>query len=559
MSEHPTPLQRLRQLVQLEHEDITTLIIYGLGIGFLSLATPIAVQALVNTVAFGALFQPLLVLTLVLLVLVAFSNTLAALQFYVVEMLQRRLFVRLFDTVAQRLQHAEFAARDQQHLPELSNRFFDVVTLQKTASVILLETLGYALQTLIGMILLAFYHPALLGLDLFIIAMLAVILFVMGKRGVSTAIEQSKAKYTAAAWLENVANNALLGKSDHNQAFLHKRTEQIAQYYLDACVQHFRILARQNVGALILHAVTNTLLLGLGGWMVIERQLSLGQLIAAELVVNAMIYGLTRLGKTLDNFYDLLTSLDKIGYLLDLPQEDLAGATPKPATKAYSVELHNVSLPRSPYLDTLQDVDLKIESGQSVVISQGSAHGSLFELLFGLRAPRTGYIYLDQQDLRDLNLGYLRNNIALVRDQEIMTGTVAENLCLGHILDLEAQQRVLRQVGLLEVIVKLPAGMNTHLHQHGTPLTQEQCLRLCLARAMSMQPRLLLLDRVLDRIDSNCLADLLPVLCAANAPWTLIVSSKKSEVIAACNRHLRLENGGIVEIGRNREDHDVRI
>ena len=87
MNTHETqsPPERLQQIINLEREDISTLIAYGVGIGLLSLATPVAVQALVNTIAFGALFQPLLVLTLVLLVLISFSNTLVALQFYVVE------------------------------------------------------------------------------------------------------------------------------------------------------------------------------------------------------------------------------------------------------------------------------------------------------------------------------------------------------------------------------------------------------------------------------------------------------------------------------------------
>jgi len=547
MSSHATPIERLQHLVTLEREDITTLVIYGIGIGLMSLATPIAVQALVNTIAFGALFQPLLVLTLVLLVLVGFSDTLAALQFYVVEMLQRRLFVRLFAKAAQRLQHAEFSAREQHYLPELSNRFFDVVTLQKTAAVMLLETLGYVLQTLIGMVLLAFYHPLLLGLDLFIVAMLAIILFVMGKHGLDTAIEQSKAKYLAAAWLENLATNALIGKSKHNRDFFQQKNQAIAQQYLDACVRHFRILARQNIGALLLHAVTNTLLLGLGGWMVIERQLSLGQLIAAELVVNAMIYGLTRLGKTLDNFYELLTSVDKIGHLLDLPQEKQHGIKPEAVVKAYSVVLYDVSLPHSPELDSLDHVDLSIAAGEHTVIYGDTEHGSLLDLLFGLRAPATGYIRLNDQDLRDLNLGQLRDSVTLVRDTEIIHASIADNLMLGRELELNCVREALIQVGLQDVIAALPEHLDTTINLNGMPLSQEQCLRLTLARALLQKPRLLLLDHVLDRIDRRYLPALLEALLSENASWTLIVSSQQPDVIKAFKRRIRLEKGSIIE------------
>lgn len=553
MTEHPTPLQRLLQLVQIERNDISTLVIYGVGIGLMSLATPIAVQALVNTIAFGALFQPLLVLTLVLLVLMSFSNTLAGLQFYVVEMLQRRLFVRLFDTAANRLQQADLGARYSQFLPELSNRFFDVVTLQKTAAVMLLETLGYLLQTLIGMLLLAFYHPLLLAFDLFLIAMLAVILFVMGKHGVDTAIEQSRAKYSAAAWLETLAGHDFLSGSAQTQAYFQQQTRRIAVEYLEACTQHFRILARQNIGALALHAVANTLLLGLGGWMVLDRQLSLGQLIAAELVVNAMIYGLTRLGKTLDNFYELLASLDKIGHLLDLPQQSNSGTASLPANRPYRLALHNASLPHSPHLDPLVNANLNIASGEKVAISSGAERGSLLELLYGLRAPCSGHVSLDDQDMRDLNLRQLRDSIALVREPEIIAASIADNLRLGRALESKILRETLSEVGLLEQVNTLPDGLHTQLGQQGAPLSREQCLRLSLARAMLQQPRLLLLDHVLDRIDPHHLPGLMQSLLAADAPWTLIVASRQPEVIQACRRHFRIEQGRPVEVDACRE------
>jgi putative ABC transport system ATP-binding protein len=543
MANSKTPLQRLQSLITLEREDIGILITYGIGIGILSLATPVAVQALVNTIAFGALFQPLLVLTLVLLVLLGFSNTLVALQFYVVEMLQRRLFVRLFGETAVRLQHVRYAVLNDYHLPELTNRFFDVVTLQKTASVLLLETLGYALQTIIGMVLLAFYHPLLLAFDLFFICALAFILFAMGKQGLASAIEQSKAKYAAAAWLEDIAANPLLVKSSERRAYVDRQTDRLAQEYVEASTQHFRILSRQNIGALVLHALANTLLLGMGGWMVISNQLSLGQLIAAELVVGAMIYGLTRLGKTLENVYELLASVDKIGYLLDLPQETEQGVAPELAQKPYKVDIENLALPGSLQLDAVNLCSLHIPSGDQIVISGDNEQGSLLDVIFGLHQPSSGYVCLDGQDLRDLNLGQLRSTIVLVRQAESFAGSVLDNLRLGRELNLAQIRATLDQVGLLDTISALPDSLDTYLLSNGSPLTHEQCLRLTLARALLGQPRLLLLDRVLDKVDSRLLPALFDHLLAANAPWTLIVTSQRPDIIARFPRHITITNG----------------
>ena len=553
MANSQTPFQRLQSLIILEREDIGSLITYGIGIGVLSLATPVAVQALVNTIAFGALFQPLLMLTLVLLVLLGFSNTLVALQFYVVEMLQRRLFVRLFSETAARLQQARYAVLNDHHLPELTNRFFDVVTLQKTASVLLLETLGYALQTLIGMVLLAFYHPLLLAFDLFFICALAFILFGMGKHGVMSAIAQSKAKYAVAAWLDELATNPILGKSSENRAYLNTKTDNLAHNYVEACTRHFRVLSRQNIAALILHTLANTLLLGMGGWMVISNQLSLGQLIAAELVVGAMIYGLTRLGKTLENVYELLVSIDKIGYLLDLSQESEQGATPEFIQKPCKVDIKQLTLSESPHLDAVNITSLQIVPGERLVISGDIEQGSLLDVIYGLHQPSLGYVCLDGQDLRDLNLRQLRSTIGLVRQVEIFAGSLLDNLRLGRDLNLTQIRQFLDQVGLLETISALPDSLDTHLLSNGSPLTHEQCLRLTLARALAGQPRLLLLDRTLDQLDSRFLSTILDQLLATNSPWTLIVTSQRPDIIAHFTRQLSMVNGRLIDIKTDNE------
>ena len=545
-----SPLQRLLNLITLEREDIGILITLGVGIGVLSLATPVAVQALVNTIAFGALFQPLLILTLVLLVLLSFSNSLVALQFYVVEMLQRRVFVRIFGETATRLQQARYAVNSEHHLPELINRFFDVVTLQKTASVMLLETLGYALQTIIGMVLLAFYHPLLLAFDLFFICALAFVLFGMSNNGLGSAIEQSKAKYKAAAWLEDLASNQILVKSAENRAYLDAQTDQIAKAYADACANHFKVLSGQNIGALILHTLANTLLLGMGGWMVISNQLSLGQLIAAELVVGAMIYGLTRLGKTLDNFYELLVSVDKLGYLLDLSQEKDQGFAPELAeVGAYKVDIEKLSLPESIHLDKLKNISFQVNPGEHLVISEGVDKGSLLDVMYGLRQPSSGQVSLNGQDLRDLNLGTLRNSVSLVRNPEIFVGSLLDNVRFGRALSLTEVRKILDHVGLDETITHLADSLDTQLLPNGSPLTHEQCLRLSLSRALLGRPRLLLLDNVLDRIDHRMLPKILGFLLTQESPWTLIATSQRADIITLFDRQIKIVDGHIVTVG----------
>jgi putative ABC transport system ATP-binding protein len=539
--------QLIKQLIILERQDIITLIAYGLGIGLMSLATPVAVQTLVSTVAFGALFQPLIVLSLILLVLVGFSNALSALQFYVMDILQRRLFVRVLGETASRLQKAHIENSDHHHLPELVNRFLDVVNLNKSAATILLETLGYVLQTFIGMILLAFYHPLLLAFDFFLLIFVSIILFGLGKNGIKTAIAQSKAKYEVLAWLENVAATQIINKSATAQTFLEQKTEQVAKNYLNACDTHFTILARQNTGGLVLHTVANTLLLGMGGWMVIERQLSLGQLIAAELIVSNMMYGLTRLGKTLSSFYALIVSGDKLEHLLHIPLETVQGHLVETEKSPYSIEINNVFLPKSPNLDVLQGFSLRLSAGEKRVLTGDVERGSVLDMLFGLRLPSSGYVRIDAHDLRDLNLHILRDSVCLVRDAEILEGSVLDNLRFNREIELSQIWDSLEKVGLRETVAALSQGLNHVLSANGAPLTPEQCLRLSLARAIVAKPRLLLLDGTLDKIDARVLPTLLDDLFTEKAPWTLLITSQHPEIIARCKQPARIKNGVLVE------------
>jgi ABC-type bacteriocin/lantibiotic exporter with double-glycine peptidase domain len=290
----------------------------------MALATPIAVQALVNTIAFGVLVQPLVVLMLVLFGCLALNSVLNGLQIFVVEMIQRRLFVRLVSQISAKLMEGRLDNPLFRKGSDLANYYFEVMTIQKTWSNLLLDGLAYGLQTLIGLILLAFYHPALLGFDALIIASLYVIFSVLGKDGVETAIAESEAKYAVASWLQELPRHPLATRYGQGKAWGLNRSNALTEDYLDRSQDHFKVLIKQQAAILGLYAVANSILLGLGGWMVIERQLTLGQLVAAELIVSAMLSGLTRLGKTITSYYDLMAGMDKLTYLLDLPEEPLS-------------------------------------------------------------------------------------------------------------------------------------------------------------------------------------------------------------------------------------------
>jgi ABC-type bacteriocin/lantibiotic exporter with double-glycine peptidase domain len=546
--------ENLSRLISLERLDLWALVAFSLGAGLMALATPVAVQTLVNTIAFGMLLQPLVVLVLVLLGCLALNNLLIAFQIYVVEMLQRRIFVRLLGDIAGRLQRVRLEAFDGRNGPELVNRFFDVLTVQKAASVLLLDGLAYGLQTLIGMLLLAFYHPILLTFDLLLVMAVLFIFFVMGRHAIPTAVEESRTKYAVAAWLEELARNVSLVKWAGGAAFVSATSDRLAREYLAAAGRHFTIILRQQVGILVLQTLASTLLLGLGGWLVIERQLTLGQLIAAELVVSAMLAGITRLGKAVMSYYELMAGMNKLSHLLDLPLESDQGERLSERTGPISVSLQDLgyAYPGERHSDSgLTHVTARIAAGERIALvgTSGSGRGTLLELMMGLRVPSSGALLLDGHDLRDLNVSDLRERLALVKDEGVLEASVLDNLRMGREdIQLEALRETLRGVGLDEAIHALPEGLNTRLNFLGMPLPPEQVRRLLLARALAGQPRLLLIYGALDTLDPRVSEEVIAWVLRHDAPWTAVVATRNPSVIRQCDRVWRIEQGGVREM-----------
>ncbi len=554
-SASPTPLSpfaRLSALLHLEAADVRAVIMYAVGVGLFALTTPIAVQSLVNTVAFGALLQPLVVLSILLLGGLVFAGGLRAMQHWVVEILQQRLFIRVVSDLTHRLPRVQAQALDRAHGPELVNRFFDVVTVQKASSTLLLEGLSVVLQASIGLLMLAFYHPLLLAFDFFLLLALAGIILGFGRSAAAASIKESKAKYAVAAWLQELARHSITFRQRGGSAHALRRSDELARNYLGARRKHFKYLFRQILGALGLQAVASALLLGLGGWLVINRQLTLGQLVAAELIVTAVVASIAKFGKHLEAWYDLLASMDKLGKLVDLPLEQDTGESVPPRSGPASLSLHGLEFHYRKDAPVLRGTSLEVRAGESVAITGATAGGksTLVDLLYGLRAPSRGRILLDGTDLRDLSLASLRRDVVIVKAPEIFAGTLVDNVRLGQPeLPLHEVRRVLEAVGLGEMLARLPDGLQTELATGGLPLSSGQVVLLHLARALALRPRLLVLDEVLDPLDQRSRDHVLQTLMAGDAPWTLLLITRNPELIGRCQRAYELTGGQLSLLG----------
>lgn len=554
---HPSPLRRLYQLLLPERSDLWTVFIFAAFSGVLYLATPLAVDAVVNNLAFGAnegvYVQALVILSLGLFGFLCLFGLVRAAQHYVVELIQRRLFVRLTADLAYRLPRVRMEAMDRKLGPDLVNRFFDVVTVQKAGALLLMDGINLVLGALIGLMVLGFYHPFLLVFDLLLIVTVLAVLFGLGRGAIPTSIEESYAKHDVAGWLEQVAIYPFVFKAKGASQLACDRADEMAQRYLEARQTHFKILMRQIGGLLGLQAIASATLLGVGGFLVLDAELTLGQLVAAELIVSAIVANLASLGKHAELFYDALASVDKIGYVVDLPVERDGGGVPQSRDPAgASVRINDLVFGYNPGRPVLDGVSFSVDPGERVALLGRMGYGTstLMDILVGAREAQSGSVQIDGLDLRNWDLPELRDDVVLVRGLEIVEASLFENVRMGRSdITLHEVQNALEHVGLLDDVLRLSSGLETELNFGGRPLSSSQRTRLVLARAIVGQPRLLLMDENLENLEPEMLAHLTDFLFDDSHPWSLIVATHDPGVAERCDRRVEMGAFGPARTG----------
>lgn len=533
------PWSRLRAFVRLERSEVAALVVYAVALGGLSLAVPVAVQVLVNTIAFGSLLQPLVVLAVLLLVVLGFSGVIRVVSWYAVEIVRRRIFVRTAEDFARRLISTDAEVHDDVAARELVNHFFEVVGLQKAVGRLLLDGLGLALQTLVGMGLLAFYHPVLFAFDIVLVFALAVVV-ALGYGAVPTAIEESRAKYRVAAWLQTIAAHPTLFAQPSAGLAAATTADALTREYIGARRTHYRRVLRQLVGGVAVQVFAFVALLGIGGWLVMRGELTLGQLVAAELVVGVIGAGFAKVGKHLEAVYDLVASLDKVGKVVDLPSRGQVpvGDRGARAVTATGVCAHRGKGPRT------RPIDLRLAADSRVRLcgAAGSGKSAWLEVLAGHRSAAAGRLELDGTPVT--HRGRLLQRGWLLRPGEAVTGSVLDNLRLGDpTVDEERAWEVLRVVGLGQRIAALPGGLDARLRAGGRPLSRGESDRLCVARALVASPQLLLVDGALDGLGLPPSAErsLLDAILGPDAPWAVVVVSERAQVIEHCTEVVSLD------------------
>ncbi|MFC1757846.1 ATP-binding cassette domain-containing protein [Planctomycetota bacterium] len=537
---HPPPLRRFLGLLSLESNDIWTVVLFALVSGILALATPLAAESLVNVVSWGTYVQPLAVLALILLASLGLAGVLKILQTVVVEIIQRRQFVRIVGDLAHRFPRAKRSYLKEHYPREMANRVFDIMTIQKATAVLLLDGVSIVLTTTLGLLLLSFYHPLLLGFNIVLLMAMISITCLLGRGGIQTSIDESIAKYRIVHWLQDVISFPGAFKINGGEELAIEKANSLAAEYLSARESQFRVVIRQVTFAIGLQVVASTALLGLGGWLVIGKQLTLGQLVASELVVTVVVGAFAKAGKSLEKFYDLMAGIDKVGHLLDIPVDRRRG---------------QISLNDEPA--ALEWTDLQLEEGgnrcsvaggnlvpgASLAVTGDNVVGrSMFaDALAGIADPPNGVVTIAEMDATQAAIAGRGRLVAIANRVEVFHASVAENVELGRAgIGQDRLREVLKVVGLWDDIHQLSNGIDTPLKTEGYPLSHYQCVRLMLARAMAARPRMLVIDGLLDPFPESELGAVWASIQQAVAPCTIVVVTNRQTIVEACDKTIEV-------------------
>lgn len=549
---HPSPTARLLHLLASEKKDLLLLIVYVVLVGLLSLAVPLAAQSLINTIAAGVFVQPLIVLTSIVLICLIFAGALRLFKLALLERLQKRVFARVALQIAAHLPRVKHSALITTYAPHLANRFFDVITIQKALSKLLIDAPAALLQIAIGLLLMAIYSPYLLAFDAFVILFLIFGLWIMGFGGLRSSIDESYQKYHVAEWLEEIARCQVGFKRFGMRPFAIERTDSLVMNYISSRRRHFRVLYRQSAAHYLFRAAASAGVLAIGGWLVINRQLSLGQLVAANLIVVSVLAAIEKLFGLLETYYDLLTALDKVGYVTDLTTDSHWGNRLLPESQSgAAITCRGLHFSYRQDVEVLADLSLVVGAGEkiSIVGKSGAGKSTLVGVFCGVLEPQHGIVTIDGIDVRDISFDNLHAAVALVSSaNEVFEGTIEENLLVGR--ENIAHTDLVRALDIVQFSNYMHGfadGLKTKVVSEGRNLSRGQIQRLLIARAIIGQPRLLILDEAFTGVDEQDKIQILDRLYSRENPCTIIDISHDPEVVLRSDLIYVLENGRIIE------------
>ncbi len=547
-------VSRLWELLSRDRREILVVFFYAGLAGLFSLTLPLSVGAIVQLIQGGLILQSATILIAYVIVGTIVAGVLQVLQLGVVERIQQRVFARMALEYSFHLPRVRYDVFLKEDLPESMNRLFEAALIQKSLAKFLLDTSQALLTIFFGLILLTFYHPYFTLVGLLLVLTLGLLFYVTGPKGLATSLMESKYKYRAVHWLEEVARAFHAFKFAGRSQLALSRMDAILTKYLKYRNKHFKVLVQQAVAIVVFKTMITAGLLIVGTVLVVNRQITLGQFVASELVVVTVLAGVEKLVLSLSVVYDILTSVEKAGHVTDLPIDEV-GRTPLPfSTRGMTMESRDLSYS---YASTgtvvLHDVSITITPGQRVALTgfKGAGRSTLLRLLGGLLDDYQGTLLVDGVSMHDVDRDAMRERVGQVLSlTDLFEGSIADNVSVGrsHIGE-EQVWEALRLVGLDREVQAMRHGLETRITNGGRSLPSHIATKLLFAQGIAGEPRLVLFDDLFMNLLAEDRRRLLAILADPARQWTVIAVSHDPVLLESFDRVVVIRDGTVAADG----------
>ncbi|NNK39744.1 MAG: ATP-binding cassette domain-containing protein, partial [Winogradskyella sp.] len=426
-----TPVDRFINLLRLEKRDLLQVVYYAVFSGIVSLTLPLGIQAIINLIQGAQVSTSWIVLVILVTIGTSFVGILQLMQMRIIETIQQRIFTRASFEFTYRFPKIKMMELRNFYPPELANRFFDTLSVQKGLAKILIDIPTAVLQIVFALILLSFYHPFFIAFGILLVLLIYVVFKFTAKRGLDTSLLESKHKYRVAHWIQEVARAVVSFKVSGDTSLSIKKNDDLVNDYLIAREGHFKILVMQFIQMIGFKVIVTAGLLIIGGLLVLNQEMNIGQFVAAEIIILLVINSVEKLILGLESFYDVLTSIEKLGQVVDKELEMQEGVTPNFNDES-TIELDNVtySVPDREK-NIITDVSLKVKPKSRILVQgeSGSGKSTLLRLIAGVLEPTKGTVFLDNHSLKNVNINHYRAFLGLsLADETPFEGTIRDNI-----------------------------------------------------------------------------------------------------------------------------------
>lgn len=542
-----TPWQRLFGLLELEKRDILQIFYYAIFSGLVALSLPLGIQMIINLIQGAQISTSWVVLVVLVTLGVAFNGALQLMQLRIIETIQQRIFTRASFELSYRFPKIKMAELRKYYPPELANRFFDTLAIQKGLSKILIDVPSAVLQILLALILLSFYHPFFIVFGILLLGLIYLVFKYTAKQGLETSLKESKNKYKVAHWIQEVARTVISFKLSGSTSLGLRKNDDLVYDYLEARESHFKVLRLQFIQMISFKVIVTASLLLIGGALVLNQEMNIGQFVAAEIIILLVIASVEKLILGLESFYDVLTSIEKIGQIVDKELESQEGEQ-LVFKDGLNIEFDNVSY-NVPNREKaiLKNISLKITDKSRILVKgeSGSGKSTLFRIILGIIEPTSGNVFINNLSIKSLQLNHYRSQLGMSLSEESpFEGSIKENLTFGNVkISDEKIYNILEKIGLTQFIKEQPMGLQTIINAEGNQLSYTVAKKIILARAILKEPKVLILEDPLDRFDQVEMKSIIGYLTDKSQPWALIVVSTSKNWTEKCDELILLEKG----------------